>query len=492
MGGGKAMSIKNSFLKARILGGTSVAIVGLFLFLTSVYINSGVQWKAKGVLGVAKNVVQYEPYYMATDYIIYRPEDGNVEQASSSSMTDRPSILPPTLPLEESPECIKKEENVGLLIMVFHGLLVLIPFIALGITIYTCRYKRDFLLKDSRPFYVFSLILLVLFFLIINFIVFSQLTIWTYLAIYFISFVLLSCYGSRNDWIFRWINTLNLCFSLLIVFLLLNIGIFPTVAQNVRTIILHLACFIFSVLYARYAFEFFVRRDKLAYPALVIALLLMVFPTLIYPTVIGRDRIKTASEYSTSLPSVQYEPYYKPVIYLYPPQKQKVLVQLHYQGDIIADYPAYNMETSGWEVMAYPDGRIINISDNKEYSYLFWEGIPDEPIVTDMKEGFIVKGEDTKEFLQSILAMMGLKPHEFNEFIVFWYPRMKDNKYNYIHFVGEKYTKKARLDITPEPDSILRVFMVYKALDREYPITPQEIIPFERKGFSVIEWGGTE
>ena len=47
---------------------------------------------------------------------------------------------------------------------------------------------------------------------------------------------------------------------------------------------------------------------------------------------------------------------------------------------------------------------------------------------------------------------------------------MQDNSYNLITFQAKAYTDVAKLHITPEPDSILRVFMAYKELE-----TPIEI-----------------
>lgn len=182
---------------------------------------------------------------------------------------------------------------------------------------------------------------------------------------------------------------------------------------------------------------------------------------------------------------------YKPLIYLYPTQIQNVKVELDYKGILIADYPAYDYSKKGWEVTAYPDGKIVN-GDGKEYSYLFWEGEPATPVNYDLSIGFIVRGEDTIKFLQDTLSKMGLTPKEYNEFIVYWYPKMKDNKYNLIHFADKQYTDTAPLTITPTPDSILRVFMVFKPLDKEIGIKPQEIKSFNRTGFSVVEWGGTE
>ncbi len=181
----------------------------------------------------------------------------------------------------------------------------------------------------------------------------------------------------------------------------------------------------------------------------------------------------------------------KPVIYLYPTTVQDVTVKIDYQGKLIATYPQYN-SAKGWQVTARPDGQLINSDDNKAYSYLFWEGTQNKDVNWDLSHGFVVKGSDTREFLQEKLAMLGLTPREYNEFIVYWYPLMKDNAYNLITFVGKQYTDMAKLTITPTPDSILRVFMVYKPLANKISIKPQTIEPFQRKGFSVVEWGGSK
>ena len=87
----------------------------------------------------------------------------------------------------------------------------------------------------------------------------------------------------------------------------------------------------------------------------------------------------------------------KPVIYLYPQQKQDISVKLSYQGELTVTYPKYN---NGWDVTAYPDGKIINKKDNKEYSYLFWEGEGNRNY--DLSKGFVVEGGKTSEFLQEI------------------------------------------------------------------------------------------
>jgi hypothetical protein len=121
---------------------------------------------------------------------------------------------------------------------------------------------------------------------------------------------------------------------------------------------------------------------------------------------------------------------------------------------------------------------------------LFWEG--EANVKWDMSKGFVVSGAETENFLKEKLQYLGLTPREYNEFIVFWLPIMQNNKYNLITFAGEEYENIARLHITPQPDSIQRVMMVFKPLEEYIKIDVQELKPFVRKGFTVIEWGGTE
>ncbi|MEE1289652.1 MAG: hypothetical protein UHW86_01330 [Spirochaetota bacterium] len=177
----------------------------------------------------------------------------------------------------------------------------------------------------------------------------------------------------------------------------------------------------------------------------------------------------------------------KPVIYLYPETATEVDVKLDYAGKLTCTYPKYQ---NGWNVIAEPDGTLKDVKTGKEYSYLFWEG--ESKVKYDLSKGYVVKGEDTAEFLQEKLAQIGLLPKEYNEFIVYWLPEMEDNPYNLITFQNEVYTNCAVLTVNPKPDSVLRVFMAYKELERPIKIESPEITPFERKGFTVVEWGGTE
>lgn len=176
----------------------------------------------------------------------------------------------------------------------------------------------------------------------------------------------------------------------------------------------------------------------------------------------------------------------KPAIYLNPEQACKVTVKLNYDGELICTYPEYH---DGWTVMARPDGVLMDES-GREYNYLFWEGVSEADY--DMSRGFVVAGEDTAVFLEEKLAELGLNDREAGDFITYWLPRMQGNTYNLVTFQTDAYTERAELDITPEPDSMLRVFMVYKPLEEPISVEEPELPGFQRRGFTVIEWGGME
>lgn len=177
----------------------------------------------------------------------------------------------------------------------------------------------------------------------------------------------------------------------------------------------------------------------------------------------------------------------KPVVYLYPQEKTEVQVKLDLAGQLGVTYPLYG---KGWQVTANPDGTLINHADGREYSYLFWEGKAQGEF--DFSKGFVVRGDDTAAFLEEKLAILGLNAKESNDFIVFWLPLMQHNAYNLIAFQEEAYTSQAKLAVTPEPDSELRVFMAYKPLEEPIAVPEQTLSAFTRKGFTVVEWGGAE
>ena len=176
----------------------------------------------------------------------------------------------------------------------------------------------------------------------------------------------------------------------------------------------------------------------------------------------------------------------KPVIYLYPESTTDVTVKLAYAGELTCTYPEYK---DGWKVTASPDGTLKD-ANGQTYNYLYWEG--QNHVEYDFSEGFCVAGSDTAAFLENALSQLGLTRQEANEFMVYWLPQMQENPYNLIAFQSDAYTQAAQLSITPEPDTLLRVFMAWKPLKKAVELPAQNLTAPERIGFTVVEWGGCE
>jgi len=178
----------------------------------------------------------------------------------------------------------------------------------------------------------------------------------------------------------------------------------------------------------------------------------------------------------------------KPVIYLYPTHTMDVNVRVSLTDGVLTEtIPESDGE---WTVTAEPDGRLTDKATGKKYDYIYWES--SDRTEYDWSEGFVVAGKDSDDFLKKILPRMGLNEKESSEFISYWLPRLKKNSCNLISFQTDRYTDSAKLDVSPKPDSVLRVFMAFKEISGPYYVTPQKIDKFERNGFTVVEWGGAE
>lgn len=182
----------------------------------------------------------------------------------------------------------------------------------------------------------------------------------------------------------------------------------------------------------------------------------------------------------------------KPVIYLYPQKETQVNVKLDFNGNLSSTYPLYPKE--GWTVKAEPNGNLTD-KEGRSYRYLFWEGVAD--VNWKQESGFLVKSEEAQMFLEKTLTHLGLNELEQNDFITYWLPKLQSNQESFISFATQQYTDAAKLTVTPKPDSVLRVQMLLTKVDEhnreKYAKLPKQKLPtFDRKGFVVVEWGGTD
>lgn len=180
----------------------------------------------------------------------------------------------------------------------------------------------------------------------------------------------------------------------------------------------------------------------------------------------------------------------KPIIYLYPEKATEMIVRLGNPENLTSSYPKY---TDGWNVVAYPDGTLIDQTTGTKLYSLYWEGIKNSNNL-DKTVGFIVKGADSAEFLEEKLEILGLNYKEKEEFIVYWLPKLESHNYNYIYFATEaEIEKEMPLELSVQPDTLIRIRMIFEGLAEPKEIKEQPLAPApERNGFTVVEWGGTD
>lgn len=184
----------------------------------------------------------------------------------------------------------------------------------------------------------------------------------------------------------------------------------------------------------------------------------------------------------------------KPVIYLYPAAPTDVSVHLDRPDLITVSYPMYD---GGWQVTARPDGSITDVKTGRSLYSLYYEADVPEDDTEKMDEGFVVARCDIAGFLEDSLAQIGLNDREAEEFIVYWLPRMGEHEFCYVRFaLTDEEQERSAVLISPTPDHLIRVRMVWMGLDEPLEGVMKQNLPrVERNdlnGFVAVEWGGTE
>lgn len=172
----------------------------------------------------------------------------------------------------------------------------------------------------------------------------------------------------------------------------------------------------------------------------------------------------------------------KPNIYIYPEKKENITVRLNPRGRITKSIPQYN---KGWDVHVEPNGKI-----DGQFDYLFYEAKVNYNFTLD--RGWIVSKTDFYSQMDAILQKIGLKSNEINDFMSYWGSEIKWKKDKYtIYLIKQKEIDEAiPLEISKVPESLLRVYFYFEPLEKNLTIEEPEISTFERKGFTVVEWGG--
>ena len=128
--------------------------------------------------------------------------------------------------------------------------------------------------------------------------------------------------------------------------------------------------------------------------------------------------------------------------------------------------------------------------DGRYYYGLYWD---EERVHTvDFSEGFYVEEKDAINFLEEKLDYIGLSEREANEFITYWLPILENNKKSLVYFeLTDERESYNKINISPKPDSLLRLVIHIKKVDKKTKIKEEKLTQFKRNGFTAVEWGGT-
>jgi len=224
------------------------------------------------------------------------------------------------------------------------------------------------------------------------------------------------------------------------------------------------------------------------------------------------------------LPTFSYEwwtPSCKPALYLYPEEETELTVKVEPAGHITESIPDH--EEEGWNVVAYPDGRIqpINRSTDQpinrtsdqlanseqrtaNYDYLYYEAsLTNVTIPKD--HGWIKSADALPVFFADILPHLGLNKTETRDFMDYWIPKLTgEGEQWYITLIDRKELDRVeKISFSKQPDTFIRVRFYFEKLDSPNSKSPilsskqmlnsnYQILnsPSIRSGFTAVDWGG--
>ncbi len=189
----------------------------------------------------------------------------------------------------------------------------------------------------------------------------------------------------------------------------------------------------------------------------------------------------------------------KPVINVYHPvpgTAVEVEVELANSGYFSSLYPkpadrvgdqrvVWRMKSGGL------GGELFDPANERRYPYLYWEAMQTTAFSIDHRQAYCVRGEDAAEFLEKACQSFAFNAKETTDFITYWIAALEQNEYNVIQFLGAEYEAFASLSVTPAPDQVTRVFMIFERSNVPV-VTGNPALPeiTRHAGFVVTEWGG--
>jgi hypothetical protein len=179
----------------------------------------------------------------------------------------------------------------------------------------------------------------------------------------------------------------------------------------------------------------------------------------------------------------------KPAIYFYPTFPTQVTASVSSDELFIASEPDVGLVSPAvWKFTAYPDSVLV--AGGRQYPYLFYETtylgrkFP-------LSYGWSVPYGQLPSVLDYRLKQLGLNDAERKEFLAYWTARLQYSPYYSVYVIPQsEIDSKLRLSVSPKPDTVIRVLIGFRpTAEEEKLVAPITETP-QRKGFTVVEWGG--
>lgn len=212
--------------------------------------------------------------------------------------------------------------------------------------------------------------------------------------------------------------------------------------------------------------------------------------TLVIPTNTKHDNLQlntfgVTEPGNSSIP--WFSPFCKPAIYLYPEKETNVSVEVKPVGPFTYTTPLYT--PGGWNVTAFPDGKIL--SNGNAFPYLYYEADIPSLLIARPSEGFSIPGTQINVFLLDLLPKMGLNQKETTEMAAYWQDALPISPYYFIGVIPETVLNSiAPLSINPKPTTTIRVALYFQETSAFESLVNPKITKANRNGFTVVEWGG--
>ncbi|CAE6507122.1 unnamed protein product [Rhizoctonia solani] len=244
----------------------------------------------------------------------------------------------------------------------------------------------------------------------------------------------------------------------------------------------------------------------------------------------------------------------KPVIYIFSPNlttNVQVELSLHQSWTFTGIYPLTTVTTTtkdnmpgresiSWVVDAHPGGILWDHGTKREITYLFWEAHPNRkalrsPPLTrssspvegpspshtfDPESPVVLPGHSAvlsfnkvTGYIDDALLALGLHTEARTSFITYWLPDLSKHAFIALRFLPQQdYEKAAPLDVSPAPQVVTRVFMLFRGVEESQIELWNDSVDMAQKDvsmwrgivgvdvdqvhdkslFRVLEWGGME